>query len=127
VSSVIADRFDHVRFTTTCATLLSVALAGAIVVPSLPVSIALFALCGVASGPIFPMIQAIGGERYADRSAAVGSVLTGFGVIGGTVYPPLMGVLSVTIGLTVAMFGNVVLGLVCAGCLFAFGRIRARE
>jgi hypothetical protein len=38
-----------------------------------------------------------------------------------------MGVLSVTIGLPVAMFGNVVLGLVCAGCLFAFGRIRARE
>jgi len=73
------------------------------------------------------MIHAIGGERYAERSAAVGSVLTGFGVIGGTVYPPLMGVLSVTIGLTVAMFGNVVLGLVCAGCLFAFGRIRARE
>jgi fucose permease len=124
VSSQIADRFDHVHFTTACALLLSAALAGAIVVPSLPLSIALFALCGAASGPIFPMIQAIGGERYAERSAAVGSVLTGFGVVGGMVYPPLMGVLSVTVGLTAAMFGNVLLGLASAGSLWAFGRTR---
>ena len=79
MSSQIADRFDHVRFTTTCALLLGVALAGAIAVPSLPVSIALFAVSGFASGPIFPMIVAIGGERYADRSAAVSGLLTGFG------------------------------------------------
>jgi fucose permease len=127
VSSAIADRFDHVHFTTACAVLLSVALIGAIVVPSLPVSIALFALCGAASGPIFPMVQAIGGERYVDRSAAVSSLLTGFGVVGGTLYPALMGVLSVTVGLTVAMLGNVVLGFACAGSLYAFGRVRARD
>jgi fucose permease len=124
ISARIADRFDHVRFTTACAVILSVALAGAIVVPSLPVSIALFAVCGTASGPVFPMIQAIGGERYAERSAAVASVLTGFGVVGGTVYPPLMGVLSVTVGITAAMLGNVLLGLASAGSLWAFGRSR---
>ena len=116
----MSDRFDHVRFTAACAIALSVALIGAIFVPSLPLSIALFALVGVASGPIFPMIVAIGGERYADRSAAVGGVLTGFGVVGGTIYPPLMGVLSVTVGLTVAMVGSAVLGLACAGALIAF-------
>jgi FHS family glucose/mannose:H+ symporter-like MFS transporter len=127
VSSAIADRFDHVHFTTACAVLLSVALIGAIIVPSLPASIALFALCGAASGPIFPMVQAIGGERYVDRSAAVSSLLTGFGVVGGTLYPALMGVLSVTVGLTVAMFGNVVLGFDCAGSLYAFGRVRGRD
>ena len=126
VSSIIADRFDHIRFTTTCALILSLALVGAIFVPSLPLSIALFALCGAASGPIFPMVLAVGGERYADRSAAVSSFLIGCGVVGGTVYPPLMGVLSVTIGLTAAMFGNVVLGLACAGSLLAFGRRAGR-
>jgi fucose permease len=74
------------------------------------------------------MILAIGGERYPDRSAAVSGVLTGFGVVGGTIYPPLMGVLSVTVGLTVAMFGNVVLGLVCAGSLIVFAlRVRAPD
>jgi fucose permease len=122
VSSQIADRFDHVRFTTASALLTAAALTGAIVSPWLPVSIALFAVCGFGSGPIFPMILAIGGERYADRSAAVSGFLTGCGVVGGTIYPPLMGVLSVTVGLTVAMAGNVLLALACAGALFAFGR-----
>ena len=72
------------------------------------------------------MILAIAGERYADRSAAVSGLLTGFGVVGGTVYPPLMGVLSVTVGLTIAMVGNVILGLACAAALIAFERQRAR-
>ena len=122
ISARIADRFDHVRFTVACAIGLAVALLGAIVVPSLPVSIALVTRTGVACGPIFPMIIAIGGERHADRSAGVGALLTGFGVVGGTVYPPLMGVLSVTVGLTAAMLGNVLLGLVCAAALVAFAR-----
>jgi fucose permease len=124
VSAQIADRFDHVTFTAASALILAVALIGAIFVPSLPISIALFAVVGAASGPIFPMILAIGGERHADRSAAVGALLTGFGVVGGTVYPPLMGVLSVTVGLTVAMVGNVVLGLTCALALLAVNRRR---
>jgi MFS transporter, FHS family, glucose/mannose:H+ symporter len=127
VSSQLADRFDHVTFTAACAVILSVALIGAIAVPSLPMSIALFAVVGVASGPIFPMIQAIGGERYPDRSAAVGGLLTGCGVVGGTIYPPLMGVLSVTVGLTAAMFGNVILGFVCAGVLLAVRRDRRAD
>jgi fucose permease len=122
VSSQLSDRFDHVRFTATCAGILALALVGAIVVPSLPISMALFAAAGVASGPIFPMILAIAGERYADRSAAVSGLLTGFGVVGGTVYPPLMGLLSVTVGLTVAMFGSAILGVVCAAAIVAFGR-----
>ena len=122
VSSAIADRFDHVTFTATCAGIVAGALIGAIAVPSLPISIALFAIAGIASGPIFPMIQAIGGERYPDRSAAVSGLLTGWGVVGGTVYPPLMGVLSVTVGLTVAMAGTAILAVVCAGALVAFGR-----
>src|SRR4029453_12464587 len=122
VSAAIADRFDHVRFTAICAGIVFASLVGAIAVPSLPVSIALFAIAGIGSGPIFPMIQAIGGERYPDRSAAVSGLLTGCGVVGGTVYPPVMGVLSVTIGLTAAMYGTAILAIVCAGALIAFGR-----
>ena len=124
VSSQIADRFDHIRFTTACAWLLAVALTGAIVVPLLPASIALFALAGFASGPIFPMIVAIGGERYPDRSAGVGGFLTGMGVVGGTIYPPAMGILSVTVGLPIAMFGNVLLAVACGVALVLVGRQR---
>jgi fucose permease len=122
VSSAISDRFDHVRFTASCAAIVTLALVGAIAVPSLPISIALFTIAGVASGPIFPMILAVGGERYADRSAAVSALLTGFGVVGGTLYPPLMGLLSVTVGLTAAMYGTAILGIVCGGALIAFDR-----
>ena len=122
VSSQLADRFDHLRFATVCAAGIAIALVGAIFVPSLPASIALFALTGFFSGPVFPMIVAIGGERYPDRSAAVGGFLTGSAVIGSIIYPPVMGFLSVSVGLTVAMFGNVILGLACAGALVLVGR-----
>lgn len=125
VSSLLADRFDHRRFTLACAVGLAVTLFGAILVPSLPVSIGLFALAGFASGPIFPMIIALGGERYRDRSTAVSGFLGGSGVIGSIVYPSIMGFMSVTVGLTVAMLGNAVLALACAFALVLVGRSAA--
>lgn len=118
----IADRFDHLRFTMAAVGLMSVALVGAILVPLLPVSIALFGLAGFMSGPVFPMIIALGGERYPDRSAAVSGFLAGCAVAGSVIYPPVMGFLSVSFGLTVAMLGNVVLGLVCVVALALVGR-----
>jgi fucose permease len=122
VSAQLADRFDHLRFATVSSAGIAIALVGAIFVPSLPVSIALFAVTGFASGPVFPMIIAIGGERYPDRSAAVSGFLTGSAVAGSVIYPPVMGFLSVTVGLSVAMVGNVILGLACAGALVLVGR-----
>jgi fucose permease len=119
VSARIADRFDHVRFTTTWALVTGAVLVGAVLVPSLPVSIAGFALVGFAMGPIFPMIMAIGGERFPERSAAVGGLLTTAAVVGGVIYPAIMGPLSDTVGLTVAMFGTALLALVCGVCLYA--------
>ena len=94
--------------------------------PALPVSIAAFAAAGAAAGPIFPMILAIGGERYPERSAAIGGSLVGMAVIGSVVYPPAMGFLSVTIGLTAAMLGNVLLALACAVALVVFSRVAGR-
>ena len=70
------------------------------------------------------MIVAIGGDRYPDRSAAVSGFLGGTAVVGSIVYPPVMGLMSVTVGLTVAMAGNVVLGLACAVALVVVGRVR---
>lgn len=127
VSSVIADRFDHLRFTIACTLAMGVLVATAVAVPSLPLSIAAFAAAGVASGPVFPMIVAIGGERYPDRSAAVGGSLTGMAVIGSMIYPPAMGLLSVTVGLTVAMFGNALLAMAGVLALVAFGRATRRD
>jgi len=125
-SSVIADRFDHLRFTIACTLSLAVLVAAAVLAPSVPLSIAAFAAAGVASGPVFPMIVAIGGDRDPQRSAAVGGILAGSAVIGSTIYPPAMGFLSVTVGLTVAMFGNALLAMASVVVLVAFGRATRR-
>lgn len=117
VAARISDRFDHTRFAIVSSVAMSVALTGAILVPSTTVSIALFALAGFATGPVYPMIMAVGGDRYPGRAAAVSGLLSGAAVIGSIVYPPVMGFLSITVGLTVAMLGTVVLGLACAGAL----------
>ena len=123
VSSVIADRFDHLWFTVACSVGMGAFIAVAVLAPALPLSVGAFAIAGIAAGPIFPMIVAIGGERYPERSAAVGGSLTGMAVIGSIVYPPAMGFLSVTVGLPVAMFGNVLLAIACAVALVAFSRV----
>ena len=115
VSSVIADRFDHLWFTVVCALAMAALVAVAVLAPALPVSIAAFAAAGMAAGPIFPMIVAIGGERNPERSAAVGGSLVGMAVIGSVVYPPAMGFLSVTIGLTTAMWQRPAGARVCGG------------
>lgn len=119
----VADRFDHLQFTTIAITVASLAVVGAVLVPSANVSIVLFALVGFAFGPVFPLIIAIGGERFPERSAAVGGFLTGFAVVGAVVYPPIMGVLSVTVGLAPAMLGTAALGLACAGALLIARRL----
>jgi fucose permease len=119
VSARIADRFDHVRFTTTWALVSSAALVGAVLIPSLPLSIVGFAVVGFAFGPVFPMIMAIGGERFPERSAAVGGLLTTAAVVGGVIYPSIMGPISDSVGLTVAMVGTALLAFLCAACLYA--------
>lgn len=121
-SARLADRFDHVRYTTVAAVIMSIALAAAVLVPSLPASIGFFALAGLAAGPVAPMIMVVGGDRYPDRSAAVGGYVTTAAVVGGIGFPTLMGFLSVTVGLTVAMLGTVILGLASAGALVLAGR-----
>jgi len=124
ISARLVDRFDHASFATVSALVLAAALVGAVIVPSLPLSVALFTVAGFVSGPIYPLIVAIGGERFPGRSAAVGGFLSGTAVIGGVFYPPVMGFLSVTVGLPVAMIGTATLALACGLVLFLTGERR---
>ena len=124
ISARVVDRFDHARFATVSALVLAAALVGAVIVPSLPLSVALFTVAGFVSGPIYPLIVAIGGERFPGRSAAVGGFLSGTAVIGGVFYPPVMGFLSVTVGLAVAMIGTAMLALACGLVLLLTGERR---
>ena len=122
-----SDRFDHARFAAVAAIGSAMALAGAVLAPSLETSIILFGLTGFAFGPIYPLIMAVGGDRYPTRSAAVSGFLSGMAVVGSIVYPPVMGFLSVTVGLAPAMLGAAVLALLCGVVLLLVGRASAVE
>jgi fucose permease len=117
----VADRFPPVAFAGTCALAATFALFGAVAAPWLPLSIALFTLAGFAFGPVYPMIMTIGGAMYPQRIAAVTGALAGSAVIGGIIYPPLMGLISDAAGIGVAMYGACLLALACAGALFVAG------
>jgi len=124
VSARFSDRFDHLRLATLSVLVAGLATIAAVLVPSLEASIVLFALVGFASGPVFPLIIAIGGERHPERSAAVSGFLTSAAVVGGVIYPPVMGFVSVSVGLPAAMMGTAVLALASAGALVLAGRPR---
>jgi fucose permease len=122
VTAVLGDRFDHSRFAATASLVAAIALVAAVLVPSLPASIALFGVVGFAFGPVYPLIMAVAGDLYPARSAAVSGFLSGSAVIGAILYPPLMGFISVEAGLSVAMIGAAMLAFACAAVLFAVGR-----
>jgi FHS family glucose/mannose:H+ symporter-like MFS transporter len=113
-SARIGDRFDHAAFATAACAATGILILLAVLAPSTWLSIALFAAAGISSGPIFPLIVAIGGDRYPERSAAVGGYIAGAAVVGGISYPPVMGFLSVTVGLPAAMAGTGALALLAA-------------
>ena len=110
-SARFGDRFDHVAFAIVASAGTGILILLAVLAPTTALAIACIGLAGVCSGPIFPLIVAIGGDRHPDRSAAIGGYLAGAAVVGGTCYPPVMGVLSVTIGLPAAMAGTGFLAL----------------
>jgi fucose permease len=122
ISVRVADRFDHVRFTAVALAVLTAALLAAIAVPALPARMALFTLAGFASAPIYPMIMVIAGERYPDRSGAVSGVLATSAIAGTIVYPPIMGFVSVAVGLQVAMVGAALLLVVSIAAIVAVAR-----
>lgn len=122
VSARFGDVFDHRRFAIGATAVASVALVLAVVVPSLPLSIVLFGVCGFAFGPIYPMIMAVAGDLFPDRSAAVSGFLGASAIGGAILYPPVMGFLSVTVGLGWAMLGAAALGIGCAAALLVVGR-----
>jgi len=125
ISARISDRFDHLAFATLSATIAGGATIAAVLVPTIDASIVLFTVAGFASGPVFPLIVAVGGERHPGRSAAVGGFLTGAAVVGSVIYPPIMGFLSVNVGLAVAMVGAGLLSIACAGALLLARERRA--
>jgi fucose permease len=98
------------------------ALFGAVAARDLTLSVVLLTVVGFAFGPVYPLIMTVAGERFPGRTAAISGLLAGSAVVGGTLYPPVMGPLSETVGLGVAMVGAGVLALASAGALLLVRR-----
>lgn len=122
VAALTADRIPTAPFAIASVLGMSVALAGALAVPDTSVSILLFGLTGFASGPVYPLIMSVAGQRFPRRSAIVAGSLAGVAVIGGVVYPPLMGLLSSSVGIRGGMLGAAVLGVACGTAVLIASR-----
>jgi len=126
IASRVANRFSPIAVATACGMAAGAALVAAVAVPWIGVSIALFAIAGLACGPIYPMIMASAGALYPARANAVSGILTAAAVAGSVVYPPVMGFISSSVGLGVGMAGAALLGFACAGALVVV-RVLARS
>jgi len=115
----IGNRWEPLGMAAAAAVVASGLMVLAVLLPVSGVSPVLFGLAGVAFGPVFPLVVAAAGARMPGRSSTVTMTLTFSAVVGAIVYPPAMGLMSVTVGLQVAMIGTAILllatGLAIAG------------
>jgi fucose permease len=125
LSNRLAERIDYALFTGSCIALTSLTLIGAALAPWPAAGIALFGVAGLFSGPVYPMIMAMGGNIYPHRLAALSGSLAAAAVAGSVIYPPLMGALAGVIGLRSGMIGAALLGIPSiAGILLARAAVR---
>jgi fucose permease len=127
LASRYADRFQPVPLAATCVSAGAMALVAAVVSPWLALAMVLFAITGLAFGPVYPLIMSIGGTLYPRRRAAVTGSLVTVAVVGSTIYPPVMGFISETVSLGLAMIGAAGLATACALALLAAGRVTGRS
>ncbi len=128
--SRVADRLPHGAFAAAMALVAGVAIVAAVLSPTVGLAIAAFVVAGFASGPVFPMIIAIGGDLYPARLSTTAGTLTGVAVVGGTIYPPLVGLMSASLGIGAGILGAGLLSLACAAAVLAAvrrpGAVRGR-
>jgi len=125
-SARVADRLPHGPLAAGGAVLAGVALVAAVVSPSIEIAIGAIVVAGFAMGPVYPLIIAIGGELYRDRASTTAGTLAAIAVVGGTTYPPLVGVMSASIGIGGGMLGAALLSILSAVAILAAARVARR-
>lgn len=127
ISSLISDRFDPVQFAVANAATAGLLTVAAVLAPVLPLKLVLFTMAGLASGPIIPIVMAIGGLYYPGRTSLVSGLLTAASISGAVVYPPLMGWIAVHASLAIGMAGAGMFGVACAAWIALAGRLDPRR
>ena len=126
-ASRIADRFDPVRFTVSCAVAGGIAILAAVGLASGPIRIGLFLAAGFAFGPVYPMIMSVAGSLFPHRAAAVAGIVATMGVVGSITYPPLVGLIAGVAGLGAGMLGSALLIACSGGTVIVAGRLAGRR
>ncbi|MGC8634285.1 MAG: MFS transporter [Candidatus Limnocylindrales bacterium] len=121
LASRVVHRFDLGSVIVACALAGALGLLLAVLVPGWPPTVALFAVIGLAFGPVYPSIMSLASGRHPGRSASVSGLMVTAGGFGGLVYPPVVGFLSPIVGLGIGMLGAALL-IAAAGGLVALGR-----
>ncbi len=115
LSARTSHRFDLVRLSLACATVGAMVLVMAVLMPVPEGAVVLFAVVGLAYGPIYPSVMALAGREHPDRAASVSGVIGTAAFAGQSVYPPVMGLVAPVLGLGIGMLGAA--GLVLASGL----------
>lgn len=127
LSSWAADRFAPTAFAVGGIALFSASIVGAVLAPNLWLSVALFGAAGLFSGPIHPMILAVGGDLYPNRLSAFSGALGAAGILGSLTYAPLVGFASSRVGLGAGILGAGLLGIPAAAAVLAATVVARRE
>ncbi|MDQ2682889.1 MAG: MFS transporter [Chloroflexota bacterium] len=75
-----------------------------------PLTLGLLVIAGFLSGPIYPLLIAIGGDLYPHRLGRLSGGMTAAATIGALSYPPLIGVISTEWSLRAGLIGAALLG-----------------
>jgi fucose permease len=104
LSSFLATRIAPRVVAPSAGTVAAVALVFAVTTTG-PIQAVAFLVVGLGLGPVYPTIMTEAARRWPDRSAQVSGRLVASGVAGAILLPPMMGFVSGSIGLAVAMLG----------------------
>ena len=126
VASSLVERLPYAAFTASCAAGTGLFLALAVACPWFWGKAVLLVLSGFFSGPVFPMIMAMGGDIYPTRLARLSGAIAASAVAGSVVYPPLMGQMASRIGLRGGLLGAAALALPCAVAVLLAARLALR-
>jgi len=111
VSRIVLSRFDRYRkYILIICMAVSAALSVLLAVCHSPAAaVVIYAACGAAFAPIWPMLLSRGVESFPQRSGAVTSIMVVVSGAGGTVSPVLTGYICDGIGLRCVYFLNVMM------------------
>ncbi len=109
-----AIRLPHRKTFMICGVGMTLCSLAIIVVPSLEIRLAMFALLGAFNGPIWPIIMDISAKKYPANAGAVSNVMMSLGCLGGAVTPLVAGALVTGINFVPVFIASAFCGVVMA-------------